>query len=100
MKYMNLISLSIFIGLTGCLSPQQIEAEKQQYCANMGAPLGAEHYYECRQNLENRFNAAQQARIQNQQPMHVDYTPIITPRLPQRNCVSNINGNIVYTNCY
>jgi hypothetical protein len=65
----KLILISAFL-LSGCAElaameaqqQAQIENNKKQYCANMGAPEGSPNYYNCRTNLEQMLMAEQQAK--------------------------------------
>lgn len=43
----------------------EIEFNKKQYCANLGAPEGSENYFNCRQTLEGQL--IQQAQAAQQQ---------------------------------
>lgn len=74
-------------GMSGELSPEELESNRQQECVSLGAPPGSPNYYDCRKFIEQRLQAAQM----QQQPQ-----PIIMPQLApiayQRPLQTNCTG--------
>jgi len=113
------ISLTISVALlSGCLSAQEIaerekiiETEKRQKCANLGAPLGSQQYYHCRQSLElaserevQRSQEAASSARQYWGNMGKSLTPAPNFSFERQNrvrmqCRTHSIGNQTYTDC-
>lgn len=114
----RLLLLSILC-LTGCAELAQMQAEEQaqiesnkkQYCANLGAPEGSPNYYDCRLRVEQAIEtkeAAKNAAIYESMNRPVGgalrETLAIKPINPIQknttNCTSYMIGNRMQTDCY
>jgi hypothetical protein len=99
------ILLIVCIGLlSGCVSPEVMEANKKQHCANMGAPEGSVHYYQCRQTLEAQIERSREQDLrnirENLRPMSQPVQPItLPPRFGGTQCYSRAEIGGVRTTC-
>lgn len=112
-------SVAALLLVSGCITPQQIEANKQQYCANLGAPVGSPNYYDCRKSLEQQLAAEQmqQAALKQQrenaarQESDANFQAMMGASGRSRNslgswgrdqthCTSKVRGSKLYTDCY
>lgn len=115
--------LLLFFIFSACVSPEQraaqqakkdteLENKKEQYCENMGAPLGSEKYYDCRKWIEQELAiergqlnqvvilSAIQQQKQQQVPQQNFYMPVPHLLPNTTNCLTTPSGNSLMTTCH
>lgn len=104
----RLIAIAFALSLGGCASmfpsQEQIAANDDSTCQSYGAQIGSAQYAQCRMQLAQMREQRRMAMIRAMTQPQPQVQPIPLAPLPQapasQNCISQVVGNTVYTNCH